>query len=189
MVKKLHNPIVGDTLEIITEGKDTNQAYHLIQAFIPKGCPGPSPHYHLSFSEEFTVLDGRLHMLNGNQEVVLTKGQTFLAEKGKIHTFWTTDTDAKFLCKVVPACEGQYLAALIASNLVKAGLTNKKGIPTNIWHLAVLLDIGESRLTGFFAIVGGLLGRMAKTTKGKRVKTELMEKYAVWETQPEMVTA
>ena len=81
------------------------------------------------------------------------------------------------------------MAALIASNLVKAGLTNKKGIPTNIWHLAVLLDIGESRLTGFFAIVGGLLGRMAKTTKGKRVKTELMEKYAVWETQPEMVTA
>ncbi|MBN8787358.1 MAG: hypothetical protein J0I84_09720 [Terrimonas sp.] len=109
-------------------------------------------------------------MLNGNEKLVLTKGQRFLAEKGKIHTFWTTDSDAKFLCKVTPACEGQYLTALIASNLVKAGLINKKGIPTNIWHLAVLLDIGESRLTGFFAIIGGILGWMAKIPKGQRVK-------------------
>lgn len=186
MNKKLHNPIIGDTLEIITEGKDTNGAWHLIEAFIPKGCPGPSPHYHLSFSEEFTVLEGRLHMLNGHDKIVLTKGKSFLAEKGKVHTFWTTDSDARFLCKVVPACEGQYLAALIASNLVKAGLTNKKGIPTNIWHLAVLLDIGESRLTGFFAIIGGLLGRLAKTAKGRKVRAELMEKYAVWETEPEL---
>ncbi len=134
MINTLHNPIVGDTLEIITEGKETNGVYHLIQAFIPKGCPGPVPHYHLTFSEEFTVLEGRLHLLDGNEKVVLTKGHRFLAEKGRIHTFRTTDTDAKFLCKVTPACEGQYLAALIASNLVKAGLTNKKGIPTNIWR-------------------------------------------------------
>ncbi|PVD53545.1 hypothetical protein DC498_03230 [Terrimonas sp.] len=79
----------------------------------------------------------------------------------------------------MPACEGQYLAALIASNLVKAGLTNKKGILTNIRHLAVLLDIGESRRTGFFAIIGGILGWMAKTSKGQRVKAGLLEKYAM----------
>ncbi|MBX2952148.1 MAG: cupin domain-containing protein [Leadbetterella sp.] len=180
MMKKLHNPIIGDSLEILTEGKDTGQAWHLIQAFIPKGSPGPPPHYHLSFSEEFTVLEGRLYLLNGNKKMVLTKGQTFLAEKGKIHTFWTEESDARFLCEVTPACEGQYLALLIASNLAKAGLTNKKGIPAKLWHLAVLLDMGDSRPTGFFATIGGILGRMAKTAKGKRVKAELLEKYGVW---------
>ncbi|MCE7862775.1 MAG: hypothetical protein DYG99_04450 [Bacteroidetes bacterium CHB5] len=85
MIKKQYNPIIGDTLEIITEGMNTGQAHHLIEAFIPKGCSCTSRYFIFHSQKNLPCWRGRLYMLNGNKKLAQTKMQSFRAEKGKIH--------------------------------------------------------------------------------------------------------
>lgn len=179
--KTITNPIWGDTVTVLEEGKDNLGKYTLVEAFIPAGNPGPPPHYHTEFTEHFTVLEGSLHMLDGKKKIVLQPGEQFLAKRRAIHTFWTQDSDARFLCKVEPAQdEGQIMVMKVMEGLTLAQKTNKKGIPTNIWHLAIIFQMSKSSMPGIFSLLEPLFLWLANTRKGQRVKQELIATYGKW---------
>jgi quercetin dioxygenase-like cupin family protein len=78
--------VLGERLDIITNGEMTNGASSLvIQTTLPGG--GPPPHKHTREDETFTVLEGDFEILDHGQWRGIAKGEFFLAPRGSIHTF------------------------------------------------------------------------------------------------------
>lgn len=96
--------VVGDTYRIVMTGKQTGNAFAVIDMLIPPGG-GPGPHAHAAFQESFYVMEGEV--------AVKTKGQSHTARKGDFariplggiaHDFKNeTDKVAHLLCILVPA--------------------------------------------------------------------------------------
>ena len=96
--------IVGDTYRIVISGKQTDNAYAVIDMLVPPGG-GPGPHAHAGFQESFFVLEGEVE--------VKTELQTYIAKQGSfvnipmggiIHCFKNkSQSIARLWCVVVPS--------------------------------------------------------------------------------------
>jgi quercetin dioxygenase-like cupin family protein len=94
--------VVGDNYRLLITGKETENAFAVIDMLIPPGG-GPTPHAHATFQESFYVIKGEI--------VVRTKKQTYVAKPGAfvsipkggaIHSFKNeTNSTAQILCIVV----------------------------------------------------------------------------------------
>jgi quercetin dioxygenase-like cupin family protein len=96
--------VVGDNYRILISGKETENAFAVIDMLIPPGG-GPMPHAHATFQESFYVIEGEI--------VVRTEEQTYVARPGAfvsvpqggvIHSFKNeTASNTHILCLVVAA--------------------------------------------------------------------------------------
>jgi quercetin dioxygenase-like cupin family protein len=96
--------VVGDNYRLLITGKETENAFAVIDMLIPPGG-GPMPHAHATFQESFYVIEGEI--------VVRTEEQTYVAKQGAfvsipkggaIHSFKNeSDINAHILCIVVSA--------------------------------------------------------------------------------------
>ena len=96
--------VVGDNYRLLITGKETNNAFAVIDMLIPPGG-GPMPHAHADFQESFYVVEGEI--------VVRSEGHTYVAKPGSfvsipkggaIHSFKNeTVANAHILCMVVAA--------------------------------------------------------------------------------------
>jgi hypothetical protein len=88
-------------------------------------------------TERFEVLEGRVGLFVGGEEVVAEPGDVVTVEPGTAHRFWNAgESEARFLCKVSPALEFESLIETMFS-LAAEGKTNRKGMP-NPLRLAVI---------------------------------------------------
>lgn len=96
--------VVGDNYRLLITGKETENAFAVIDMLIPPGG-GPMPHAHATFQESFYVIEGEI--------VVRTEEQTYVAKQGSfvsipkggaIHSFKNeANVNAHILCIVVAA--------------------------------------------------------------------------------------
>jgi Cupin domain len=94
-------------------------------------------HMHPYQTERFEVLEGRVGLFVGGEEVVAEPGDVVTVEPGTAHRFWNAgEGEARFLCKVSPALEFESLIETMFS-LAAEGKTNRKGMP-NPLRLAVI---------------------------------------------------
>jgi quercetin dioxygenase-like cupin family protein len=130
----------------LKSGNETNGAYELVQVELePYG--GNDWHYHKSFREEFTVLEGKVKIGRNGQEILLNKGQATAANHEDMHFFKNaTDQRAMLLVKTVPA-SGLEKTIRVAYGLMNDGLL-KNDMTENPWHMALLLAYSESYLQG-----------------------------------------
>jgi hypothetical protein len=56
-------------------------------------------------------------------------------------------------------------------------LTNKKGIPTNLSHLAVLSSFSGTNPAGFMSVIVPLMKWLAKRARKKGIEQQLIKKY------------
>jgi len=78
---------------------------------------------------------------------------------------------------VAPAQEGFLKALSIGYGLAQDGLTTKKGIPKKLDHLAVVLDLSETRFRGVLGIITPWLLKRANRARKKGTYNALVEKY------------
>lgn len=130
----------------VKTGKETNNAYELVQVELePNG--GNDWHYHTSFLEQFTVVDGKVKIGKNGEEVTLDKGETTSAEKKDMHYFKNAlDKKSVLLVKVTPAA-GLEKTLRVAYGLINDGLL-KNDMTENPWHMCLLLGYSESYLPG-----------------------------------------
>ena len=104
-------------------------------------------HYHNSFEEQFTVVEGQVKIGKNGQEIVLEKGQTAMADKTDMHYFKNAlDQKSILLVKVTPAA-GLEKTLRVAYGLINDGLL-KNDMTENPWHMCLLLAYSESYLPG-----------------------------------------
>jgi mannose-6-phosphate isomerase-like protein (cupin superfamily) len=173
----LINPCFKDRVTILETGKETSGAYDLLEVELdPAG--GNSLHYHTSFSETFIPVEGTLGVVKGKQKLELKPGSTATIEKGEMHCFFNPgDSIIRFRVKIAPSNINFLQSLGIVYGLAADGLTNKTGRPNKLAHMAILLDLSDTRVPGFFGLITPLLLRKARSKRTVAMRKELVEKY------------
>jgi quercetin dioxygenase-like cupin family protein len=128
----------------VKTGRETNNAYELVQVELePNG--GNDWHYHTSFVEQFTVVEGKVKIGRKGEEIILEKGQTAEADKSDMHYFKNAlNEKSVLLVKITPAA-GLEKTLRVAYGLMNDGFL-KNDMTENPWHMCLLLGYSESYL-------------------------------------------
>lgn len=171
------NPKIKDKVTVLKEASETDNQYLLLEVELaPNG--GNTLHYHTSFAEEFIAVKGPLGVGIGKKEFKLLPGERSIVPINQLHRFFNpTNNDIKFHVKITPASKGFLQSLQIGYGLAEDGLTNNSGIPRKLDHLAILLDLSDTRLPGFLKLITPLLLLRAKKARKKGVYDELVRKY------------
>lgn len=175
--KTIYNKEGNYSATFVKTGKETNNAYELVQVELePNG--GNDWHYHTSFVEEFTVIDGKIRIGKNGDEVMLDKGQSTSADKKDMHYFKNAlNKKSVLLVKVTPAA-GLEKTLRVAYGLINDGLL-KNDMTENPWHMCLLLGYSESYLQGMPTwFQEPLITALAKIAQWKGEDKEL-EKYCM----------
>lgn len=172
----IENPIIKDRITFLKTTEETNGEYLLLQLEVaPHG--GNLMHYHTTFTEKFEVVEGQLDVMVNSEHKVLTAGQSALVPLMVHHRFFnTSDKPVTALLEIRPA--RQFEKSLrVAYGLARDGKTNGQSLPTSIWHLALLFQLGESYVPGLpLFIQRAIFGVLASFAK-RLGKDKELEKY------------
>lgn len=172
-----HNPRVKDKVTVLKTSEETGGDHILVEVELAPGGGTPK-HYHTSFNETFIPVEGILGVDVGKKEFRLQHYQTATAKRNQVHRFYNPgEQTIRFRVKISPA-ENRFLESLcIGYGLADDGLTNNKGVPKKLDHLAVILEHSDTRFTGLLSLVEPFLLRRAKKARKKGVMKELIEHY------------
>ena len=83
--------VLGEQVDVITNGEMTNGASTLVIQTTPPGG-GPPPHQHTREDETFTVLEGEFEVFDHGQWRSVRTGEFFFSPRGSVHTFRNSGT-------------------------------------------------------------------------------------------------
>jgi mannose-6-phosphate isomerase-like protein (cupin superfamily) len=166
--RTIDNPITGERVTFLATAEETNGEYVRVRNETSAGAPGVVLHYHLAYTEAFEVLKGRLDMCVGTKDnhLVLAEGKSVFVALNTAHRFWNSSTaPVVFEVEVRPARNFEK-ALRAASGLVQDGKTNDKGVPKNIFELALIYELSESYIVGMpLFLQKGIFGALARIAR------------------------
>jgi mannose-6-phosphate isomerase-like protein (cupin superfamily) len=134
---RLENPVTGEILIFHSTSRETGGEAVLVETIVRPDGFVAATHVHPHQTERFEVLEGRLGLRVGDQELVAGPGDVTTVDPATPHRFWNAGPgEARFLCEVRPALEFESLIETMFS-LAAEGKTNRKGMP-NPLRLAVI---------------------------------------------------
>jgi mannose-6-phosphate isomerase-like protein (cupin superfamily) len=94
--RTIENSVTGERVTFLATAEETNGEYVRIKNETSAGAPGVVMHYHLTYTEAFEVLKGRLDMCVGTKEnhLVLAEGESVFMALNTAHRFWNSSTEA-----------------------------------------------------------------------------------------------
>lgn len=178
MKRTITNTALKETITFIKTAEETNGEISELEISLKPGGGNPL-HYHLSYTEKFTALEGELGMeLKGGQKIFLNPGESYLVKIKEVHRFFNPgNTDIKFRNEIRPGHTGFENTLRILSGLSADGLYNDKGMPKNFVHLAICGIMSDMRLPGLMTVVNLVVKFVATRTKSKETAQQLVEKY------------
>lgn len=98
-------------MTVHADARDTGGQMALIEVL---GTPGNEPplHCHENEDELFFVLEGRLRVTRGNEEIILEPGQSAFLPRRVAHTFKIASSHARWLVTISPAGFEEYFRSL-----------------------------------------------------------------------------
>lgn len=172
----IENPVIGERITYLTTSKQSNGEKTLLEVYLnPKG--GNPLHYH-SFAERFKIIEGELNVQIGKEIRQLKPGDTATVPRNAVHRFYNTSgRPVLFTCELNPASEDFENVLRIGCGLARDGKAGSSGMPKNIWHMAILMNMAEGSFVGLFSILERFFRLLARTGKAKRIQKELIDKY------------
>jgi len=135
----LTNPVTGETLIFHRTAAQTDGESVLVETIVRPDGFVAAAHVHPNQSERFEILEGRVALRVGRDELIAEPGQVAVVPPGTRHRFRNAgDTDARFLCEIRPALQFESLIETMFT-LASEGKTNRKGLP-NPLRLAVIAN-------------------------------------------------
>jgi quercetin dioxygenase-like cupin family protein len=175
--RRIYNPAQKDYATFLETTASTNGKRTLLEVEVAPGG-GNGLHYHTTYSERFEVLEGELCVQVGKKKLTLKPGESATAPINALHRFYNeTSQTTRFLVELQPGSVGFEQGLQIAYGLAVDGRTNKEGMPTNIYHLAVILELTETMVPGVFALVAPIFRYLAARARRKGIEQELIRKY------------
>ena len=134
---RLENPVTGEILIFHKTSRETGGEAVLVETIVRPDGFVAAAHVHPHQTERFEVLEGRLGLRVGDEEIVAEPGDVLTVEPGTPHRFWNAgEEEARFQCEVRPALQFESLIETMFT-LAAEGKTNRKGMP-NPLQLAVI---------------------------------------------------
>ncbi len=181
MKRTITNPVIKDEVTFVKTAEETNGEVTELRIVLQPGGKNDL-HYHTSYSETFTALDGKLGvMLSGKEKKILEPGESVFVEKGKPHAFFNSgDSEITFKVELKPGHTGFENSLRIMYGLGNDGLLNEKSMPKNIHHLSVIARISDMRSANpFLNLFTPLFLFLGKRAEKNGLQKELMDKYCV----------
>jgi quercetin dioxygenase-like cupin family protein len=175
--RRIYNPVQRDAATFLETSEETGGERTLAELEIAPGGK-VTPHYHLSYSETFKVLEGRLTVAVDGVRHELGPGDEAVAAPRSLHA-WSNRGAERSVTRVElrPGSPGFEKALRVAYGLAADGLVLKNGVPRNPLHAALLLEMGEVRLPGAYAALERVLGLLVRVARWRGVDRELERRY------------
>jgi quercetin dioxygenase-like cupin family protein len=168
------NPVTHEMGYVRVGTDETNGDRMVVDLRMP-GSEGPllPMHLHPGHNERFTVVDGEIAFIRGEERGVVRAGGQAVIPRGVPHGWWNTGTqDARVIVEVRPAARFEELSRTVFG-LVREGKTNAQGIPNPLQAAVLAQEFGDviefaspprwiqRILYGILAPLGRLLGYRA----------------------------
>ncbi len=175
--RRIYNPIQKDAAIFLQTAEETNGEYSLLDLEVAPGG-GNMLHYHATFAEHFTVLSGEFGVQVGKNRFVLQPDESAVAPPMAVHR-WYNNTQQTAIVRVElrPGSTGFERCLQIGYGLARDGLTDKQGLPKSLVHKALLLQLADTNVPGFFTIIAPALRMIAKRARRKGIERELIARY------------
>ncbi len=174
--KTIVNPVIGDRVTFLKSTEETGGEYLLAEVELAPGG-GNAMHYHLAFTEEFEVLEGRLNVDVDGKSLVLETGEKAFVHKKVPHRFYNTSGEPTVFNVEIRPARRMEDSLRVAYGLARDGKTNDKSVPRKILQLALLFQMGEGYLVGAPTFVQrAVFGTLAAIARWKGVDKSF-EKY------------
>ncbi|MCJ0868269.1 cupin domain-containing protein [Streptomyces sp. AP-93] len=107
----------GDKYTIKSGEHNTGKHFFMMEALVPPGG-GPPPHIHHHEEEAFYVLEGKVDMFDGTEQLKLKSGSFIHVPRGSVHSFKNvSDEPSKLLIMFMPGGkDGFFLGAGISAD-------------------------------------------------------------------------
>lgn len=180
MKRTIVNPMIKDIVTFLQTAEETGGRITEAEITLMPGGGNPL-HYHKTYAETFTALDGTLEIKLGKKRSKLLKpGESHTVEPMTIHSFYNpTDKAIKFNVQMHPGHAGFEYSLRILYGLASDGLTDQNTIPKSLRHAAIILCMSDMNLPGMFTIMFPLLRFIAKRARASGEEQRLIDKYCI----------
>jgi quercetin dioxygenase-like cupin family protein len=180
MKRTVVNPIIKDTATFLKTAGETNGELTEIEITLMPGGGNPL-HYHKTYSETFTAIDGDLGVkLAKGKTKILEPGESYTVKPMELHGFFNPiDKEIKFNVKINPGHTGFENSIRIIYGLAGDGLTDNNSIPKSIKNTAIIAYMSDMSLPGIFTLIFPLLKFIAKRAKANGEEKMLIDKYCI----------
>jgi len=171
------NPQFKDKVTVLKTSEDTNGKYLLGLLEVAPGG-GNHMHTHSLFEESFMAVEGRLGVQYGDRKIYLKPGESVTVPREQPHHFFN-DSKMVVICqvKLTPAYEGFIKGIAILYGLAADGLTNKKGLPKGLMHLALFITLMDIKPAIFIGRLMPLFKILARWARKRGIEQQLLDKY------------
>lgn len=179
--RRFYNPVQKDYVTFLETSRESGgKRTHGLLEVAPGGQV--NPHYHSTFSEIFIVRSGTLGLQLGSRKLVLKAGEKATVPIITLHA-WSNTSYETLICDVIlePGNEGFEKALQAGYGLATEGRMQPNGMPKNIWHLALLIELSETKLAGGISLLNGLFGLMARIARWLGKDKDLEKYYQLYQ--------
>jgi mannose-6-phosphate isomerase-like protein (cupin superfamily) len=175
--RRLVNPVQGDVVTFLETSEETGGKRTLAELEVAPGGK-VTPHYHLSYSERFRVLEGRLRLQIGDTRLVLQPGDEATVPIGALHT-WANHGAQRAVAQIElrPGQPGFETALRVVYGLAADGRVGRSGVPRNPLHAALVLAWGDTRLPGAYSALERALRLLAYLARRAAIDRKLKQRY------------
>lgn len=176
--RTIENPLIQDKVTFLETATETDGKFTLVQVELaPNG--GNDLHYHKTFEETFTAVEGVLGIQVGKQIIHLQKGESATAPIGSLHRFFNPSPTEKIVFNVLlqPGSEGFETTLQVAYGLARDGRTSRKGIPKSLYHMALIIQWSDTNIPGLFTLFEPAMRWLARRAVRKGIDKTLMAEY------------
>jgi mannose-6-phosphate isomerase-like protein (cupin superfamily) len=160
--QQLAHPILGGIfIKVLKTSRDTGGAFTLVEEVMTTEVPRPA-HLHTG-EERFTVRSGRLTVWIGSPRHIRTlgPGEQIALPPRVVHNHWNPGPGEAHLTREMWPAGNEELFVEALVGMEEAGKTNKRGLPRNLFELALLAQVGGLYPAGLplplmRVLVGGL---------------------------------
>ncbi len=174
---RIYNPVQDDAVTFLVTSEESGGERSLAELDVAPGGK-VTPHFHLSYTERFAVIQGELTVQVGDVRHVLSRGEELTVPIGSLHS-WRNESPERTVAELElrPGQPGFETSLRVIYGLAADGKVLKNGLPRNPLHAALLLEWGETRLPGAFALLERGLRLLARVARLARIDRKLVARY------------
>ncbi len=176
--RTITNPVINDRVTFLELSAETRGEYSLAQIEL---APGGSNelHYHRTFDESFTCVEGTLGLQVGTETLLLSPSESVTAKAGQVHRFYNPSSGepVTFNVLIEPGSPGFERMLQVMYGLAADGLTTRKGVPKNLYHTALIVRWGDTNMPGLLSFIEPLLCWLSRRAESNGTAKALIDKY------------
>ncbi len=181
MRKTIVNPVIKDVATFVKTSVESDGKFSEIEITL---CPGGGNvlHYHKTYSETFTAVQGDLGLRVGKSEerIILKPGESYTVQPMQLHCFFNPGNDeVKFNIKIAPGHQGFENSLRILYGLASDGLTDKRSIPKSLKQTAIIVCMSDMNAPGLLTFIFPLLKWIYKRAQNSGEEQKLIARYCI----------